>query len=108
MYNGKKINDKLAIKEQVNEIDNKRKKMNLLVCDNEGNNNKDKKLIKSSNIICEKCNENIKFKNRLLIILLDIFDISIFYEQKLELFWHLKDFSLDILIILIGYTLIRF
>ena len=59
LYNGNKINEELTFKEQANELDNTRKKMNLLVYDNDDNNNNERKLIKSQDIICLECQENI-------------------------------------------------
>ena len=67
-YNGDKINEELTFNKQANEIDNKRKKMNILVYDEEEKNDKDdkdKSIIKSKEIICPECKENIliKFQN---------------------------------------------
>ena len=59
--NGDKINEKLIFNQQANEIDNKRKKMNILVYDveKEKNNKILENIIKSKEVICPVCNENI-------------------------------------------------
>ena len=59
LYNGNKINEKLSFQEQANEIDNQRKKMNIIMFDNVDNNNNVKKVIKSKDNICPICKENI-------------------------------------------------
>ena len=58
LYNGNKINNELTFQEQANELDKNRKKMNIIV----NQNDKDKeeaKLIISKDIICPECKENI-------------------------------------------------
>ena len=60
LYNGNKINEELSFTEQANEIDNQRKKMNIIMYDNDDNNNV-KKVIKSKDNICPNCKENIFF-----------------------------------------------
>ena len=57
LYNGTKIDSKLTFIEQANDIDKKRKKMNIVVTQNE----EDKNLIKeiaSKDIICPECKES--------------------------------------------------
>ena len=59
LYNGNKIDEKLSVKDIINEEDTKRNTMNILVDKvNEGN-NINEKIIKSKEIICPECNENI-------------------------------------------------
>ena len=57
LYNGTKINYELTFNEQANDIDKNRKKMNIIVTENEKDNNKIKEII-SKNIICPECKEN--------------------------------------------------
>ena len=59
LYNGNKIKEELSFTEQANEIDNQRKKMNIIMFDNVDNNNNEKKVIKSKDNICPNCKENI-------------------------------------------------
>ena len=61
LYNGDNINKELTFDQQANEIDIKRKKMNILVYDEEKeeNNKNIGNIIKSKEIICPECNENI-------------------------------------------------
>ena len=59
IYNGNKVNEELTFNQQTNEIDNKRKKMNILVYEEEENNKNNLKEIKSKEIICPECHENI-------------------------------------------------
>ena len=66
-YDGKggaEFNKNLTFNQMANSFDKTRKMMSILVIDNENINN-DKVNIESKNIICPKCNENIKlsFKN---------------------------------------------
>ena len=66
-YDGKggaQFNKNLTFNQMANSFDKTRKMMSILVIDNENINN-DKVNIESKNIICPKCNENIKlsFKN---------------------------------------------
>ena len=58
LYNDKKINQELLFKEQANEIDKKRKKMEILVTKIEEEQNNIKEII-SKDIICPICKENI-------------------------------------------------
>ena len=57
IYNGEKINLELTSKEQSNEIDKDRKKMNILVIKNIDNIKENKKMV-SKDIICPECKEN--------------------------------------------------
>ncbi len=57
LYNGNRINEESTFKELANDIDNKSKKMNLLVYDKEEENNNEF-IIKSKYIICPECKEN--------------------------------------------------
>ena len=57
IYNGEKVNKDLTFNEQANEIDKKRKKMDILVINNEDDINKKNEII-SDEIICPKCKEN--------------------------------------------------
>ena len=67
LYNGDKINEELTFSQQATEKDNERKKMNVLVYDKEKEENRKNigYLVKSKEIICPECNENIliNFKN---------------------------------------------
>ena len=62
VYNGKNLNKELlkSFIQIANKIDKERKKMNLLVY--EINIKKENKLIKSKDIICPECGENIRMK----------------------------------------------
>ena len=61
IYNGNKINDNSILNEIINEEDKRRNIMNILV--NEDDNPiKIENIIKSKEIICPKCNENILIK----------------------------------------------
>ena len=61
-YDGKiGINEELKFEEIANSEDKKRKKMNILVYDTEIE-IKEKDIIKSNNIICPECKENIKME----------------------------------------------
>ena len=61
-YDGKiGINEDLTFEEISNNEDKKRNKMNVLVYDNEFE-IRDKDIIKSKNVICPTCKENIKWK----------------------------------------------
>ena len=57
LYNGARINEELTFNEQANDFDKNRKKMNILVTNDE--NITDNKKIISNDIICPDCNENI-------------------------------------------------
>ena len=57
IYNGSKINEELNFNEQANEEDRKRNIMNVLV--NDINDRKEEKIIKSKEVICPICKENI-------------------------------------------------
>ena len=59
---GSQFNKNLTFIEMANSIDKQRKKMNILVLELNADNNDDNKIIKSKNIICPECNENIKMK----------------------------------------------
>ena len=72
LYNGSRINEELTFNEQANNFDKNRKKMNILVNNNE-NKSENKKVV-SNDIICPECKENI---------LIDIKDFKInLYECK--------------------------
>ena len=60
LYNGTKINYELTFYEQANDIDKKRNKMNILVTKKEEDNNEIKEIkeMKSKDIICPECKEN--------------------------------------------------
>ena len=58
LYNGDRINKELKFKEQANEIDKTRMKMDILVIKIEDDSDGIKKLA-SNDIICPTCNENI-------------------------------------------------
>ena len=61
-YDGKiGINEELKFEEIANNVDKNRKKMNILVYDTEIE-IKEKDIIKSNNIICPECKENIKME----------------------------------------------
>ena len=69
VYNGKgfkQFDKKLTFNQMANSFDKERKKMNILVISNENNtnntNNNNNGLIRSKNIICPKCGEDIKIK----------------------------------------------
>ena len=64
LYNGDKINEELTYEEQANGIDRQRKKMNILVNDKQNNIiiNNNGNIIKSKDIICPECKENILIK----------------------------------------------
>ena len=57
LYNGTRINEELTFNEQSNDYDRNRKKMNILVTNDE-NKSENKKII-SNDIICPECDENI-------------------------------------------------
>ena len=58
LYNGNRIKYDISFIEQANELDKNRKKMNILVINNNENNNDIKPII-SKEIICPECKENI-------------------------------------------------
>ena len=58
LYNGQRINGEKTFKEQANELDKQRKKMDILVIKFEDEQNNIKKIV-SKDIICPDCNENI-------------------------------------------------
>ena len=64
IYNGSKINPELTFNEQANELDKNRKKMNIITLKDEDSSDITKK-IRSEDIICPECKENIfiNFKN---------------------------------------------
>ena len=61
VYNEERVNKELTFSQQANEIDNERKKMNILVFDEEKEENFKNlgNMIKSNEIVCPECNENI-------------------------------------------------
>ena len=59
IYNGNTINEELPLKKVINKEDLKRKKMNIIVNENNTIITKVNKIIKSKEIICQKCNENL-------------------------------------------------
>ena len=61
IYNGNKINDNIIINEIINEEDKRRNIMNILVNEND-NQIIEENIIKSKEIICPKCKENILIK----------------------------------------------
>jgi len=61
IYNGNKVNDNLLLSEIINEADKQRNIMNILVDDN-NKTIKKKFIIKSKEIICPTCGENILIK----------------------------------------------
>ena len=58
LYNGTQINYELTFNEQANDIDKNMKKMNIIVTNGEDNKSEDKE-IKSKDVICPECKENI-------------------------------------------------
>ena len=64
LYNGNKINNELSFQEQANELDKNRKKMNVVVNQNDDD-KEETKLVISKDIICPKCKGNaiIDIKN---------------------------------------------
>jgi len=61
IYNGNKINDNIILNNIINEEDKRRNIMNILVNENDNPIIKDN-IVKSKEIICPKCNENILIK----------------------------------------------
>ncbi len=65
-YDGKSISqfdNNMTFNEMANSIDKQRKKMNIIVINNENiNSNNNESLIKSKNIICPKCGDNIRIE----------------------------------------------
>ena len=61
LYDGNIINKDLIFIQQVNELDKKRNKMNIIVKSNDDNNKEIKEII-SKDIICPGCEENILMK----------------------------------------------
>ena len=60
LYSGEQINEELRYDDQANEVDKERKKMNILVYDKEENiNNYENNIIKSKDIICPECHQDI-------------------------------------------------
>ena len=94
LYNGSRINEELTFNEQANDYDKYRKKMNILVTNDEENKSENE-ITKSNDIICPDCNENIlinikdfkinlsqcKNKHTINNILLNIFEET----QKIDL-----------------------
>ena len=64
LYNGTRINNELTFNEQANDLDKRRKKMNIVVSKNDEDQNKKREII-SYDIICPQCKENalINIKN---------------------------------------------
>ena len=61
LYNGSVLNNELLTFEQLaNQDDKLRKKMTITIMDDTSSDIKKKEIIKSKNIICPKCNENIR------------------------------------------------
>ena len=61
LYNGAVLNNELLTFEQLaNQDDKLRKKMTITIMDDTSSDIKKKEIIKSKNIICPKCNENIR------------------------------------------------
>ncbi len=58
---GAQFNKDLTFNQMANALDKQRKKMNILVISID-NNNDDKKLIRSKNILCPECGEEIKIE----------------------------------------------
>ena len=58
LYNGTEINKELPFNEQANDFDKNRRKMNIIVTNNDTK-IKEKKEIISKDIICPECKENI-------------------------------------------------
>jgi len=94
LYNGKEINKELIFKEQANDIDKKRMKMDILVSKFEDESDDIKQII-SKEIICPICNKNIfiNIKNYKINLnecknnhIIDNILLNKFYEtQKIEL-----------------------
>ena len=64
-YDGKggaEFNKNLTFNQMANSMDKIRKKMNILVISQDDNINNNNNIIKSKNIICPECNEDIKIK----------------------------------------------
>ena len=61
IYNGNKLNDNLILNEIINEEDKRRNIINILVNESDETIIKDN-IIKSKEVICPKCNENILIK----------------------------------------------
>ena len=59
LYNGEQINENYSFTQQANELDNNRKKLNILVADLHNNEEPQKSEIISKNFICPECYENI-------------------------------------------------
>ena len=59
LYNGVKIKEGSRLIEQANEADFERRKLTIFVHEREENNNAGGKIIKSKDIICPECKENI-------------------------------------------------
>ena len=59
---GSQFNKDLTFNEMANSLDKERKKMNILVYSNDENINDNSMIIRSKNIICPKCNEDIKMR----------------------------------------------
>ena len=73
IYNGGQINENFSFSQQANDIDNNRKKLNILVSDINNNEEPQKCEIISKNFICPECYENI---------ILGIKDYKINYKCK--------------------------
>ena len=62
-FNQKQFDKNLTFNQVANSYDKTRKKMNILVIDNNTKDNDDNALIRSKSIICPDCGEDIKIKN---------------------------------------------
>ena len=64
LYNGNQLKDELTFNEQANDLDKKRKKMNIIVTQSDEDKKENKKVV-SKDIICPECKENtlIDIKN---------------------------------------------
>ena len=64
LYNGTRINNELTFNEQANDLDKRRKKMNIVVSKNDEDQNKKREII-SYDILCPQCKESalINIKN---------------------------------------------
>ena len=84
LYNGDKINEELSFSQQANELDNQTKKMKILVYE-KVENKENKKEIKSKEIICPDCGENILIKfldNKINYMNVKMVIIKIIYYMK--------------------------
>ena len=64
-YDGKRVSqfdNNITFNEMANPLDKQRKKMNILVINNENINDNNNNIIKSKNIICPECGDNIRIE----------------------------------------------